>query len=202
MQLPRAANAPRFEDGLYACGITVPAEPGIMTLVAGFSNAVDARLPGNRGRTDPAEMAQMAAAETLAAVLSERTRGFFDTSPDDVRRELGRLGTVKQFGGLARSFFARLTYKCLDYYLSRALADQVGADRRFINLARLGEFSSALETHCREAAYVVERFTGEWLSKSEWEKGRVSRDDAHNLVCGAMAKLICELRSGAGIDVN
>jgi hypothetical protein len=66
-----------------------------------------------------------------------------------VRAALAALATTSQFDHLARAFFARLAYKAMDYYLSRALAEHVGEGRRFLTLARLDEFSRALEGHCR-----------------------------------------------------
>jgi hypothetical protein len=167
--LPYAAKTPCFEDALDDLGIRVPPEPGLMQLVSAFSDALDTCLPNNRGRTDLGEMAQMAAAETLVAILHERTRSFFDVLPADIHRELSKLYTPKQFGILAKSFFARLTFKCLDYFLSRTLSLQVGEGRRFLTLAAVADFTQALETHCREAAVIVERFSGQWVSKTMYQ---------------------------------
>jgi hypothetical protein len=199
LQLPHAARAARFPDALSELGMTVSGAPGLMALVGAFSEAVDARLANNCGRTDLGEMAQMAGAETLAGVLHERTRGFFDATAEDVRRELAGLGAVTQFGLFARTFFARLTFKCLDYFLSRALSAHVGEGRRFLTLARQAAFSEALETHCKEAAVIVQRFSGEWASKARYEAGSVSRDKTRDFVHGAMAKLLDELKRGAGL---
>ncbi len=126
-----------------------------MELAAGFNDAVDACLPNNCGRTDLGEMAQMAGVETLVGQLGARTQGFFDTTTADVRRELAALHTVKHLGIFMRAFFARLTYRTLDYFLSRVLSLHVGEGRRLTTLERQAEFSDALETHCSEAAVVV-----------------------------------------------
>jgi hypothetical protein len=198
LQLPQAAKGPRFLEDLYEAGVTVGGAPGLMALVSAFSEAVDARLANNCGRTDLGEMAQMAGAESLAGVLHERTRGFFDSSPEDVRRELAGLATVGQFGFFARAFFGRLTCKCLDYFLSRELTRHVGEGRRFLTLARQAAFSEALEKHCSEAAVIVQRFSGEWASKARYQAGTIGRGQARDLVHGAMAKLVDELKRGAG----
>ena len=46
---------------------------------------------------------------------------------------------------ITRDFFSRLTNKCLDYFLSRALSYHVGEGRRFTTLAQQAEFSKALD---------------------------------------------------------
>jgi hypothetical protein len=199
-QLPFAARAEDFEAALSDCGVHVPANPGLLDLAAGFTNAIDTRLSNNRGRTDLGEMAQMAAVETLVGLLGERTDNLFAVTPAKVRHELAKLYTVKQFGMFATAFFARFIYKTLDYYLSRVLPLHVGEGRRFTTLERLAQFTDALELHCREAARIVQIFTGEWLSATMWEEGRIAREDARNLAHGAVSKLIKELKMGAGLQ--
>ena len=68
--------------------------------------------------------------------------------------------TEKQFGAFSRTFFSKLTYKVLDYFLSRILADHTGVGRRFTTLAQQRDFSQALETHCHEACVIVEQYAG------------------------------------------
>src|SRR5438477_35563 len=82
-------------------------------------------------------------------------------APKDVRAEFARLATAKQFGAFARDFFARFTSKCLGYFLSKTLPEQVGEGQRFRTLAQEGEFAGALDHHCREAARRVEEFAGD-----------------------------------------
>jgi hypothetical protein len=198
IRLPHAARAENYRDALYDLGLAVAAEPALMTLEAAFTAAVDACLHNSADRTDLSEMAQMAGAETIAKVLSDRTHGFLDTTPEDIRRELARLATVVQFGAFARVYFARLIFKVLDYFLSRTLTQNIGEGRRFPTLKRVAAFYEALETHCQEAAFVVQRFSGDWVSKTRYEHGAVTHDDAQDFVHGAMAKLIDELKRGAG----
>jgi hypothetical protein len=55
------------------------------------------------------------------------------------------LATVKQFGVLARDFFARLTRRHLEYYLSRELSKHVGIypTSRFREFPGAGHFAPA-----------------------------------------------------------
>src|SRR5262249_6838687 len=147
LHVPCTARDDRFADSLYGLGVTVPSTPGLMDLLAGFTQAIDERLANNVGRTDLGEMAQMAGVEALARLVGERTRGLFDAPPDAVRAAVRELSTHAGMGRLFRAYFGRLTYKALDYYLSRTLAMQLGEGRRFVTLARLAQFSRDLEEH-------------------------------------------------------
>jgi hypothetical protein len=173
-----------------------------MDVVGAVSEAVDARLPNNAGRTDLGEMAQAAACEALVQAVTERTGSLFGCTARDVRAGLAGLGTVKRFGEFGRQFFARLTEKVLQYYVSRATAHFLGGDGsggslRFPTLAAKAAFDQALALHCREASKIVERFAGEWLSKTRWEGGgAVSREDARGFAHVAMGKLVAELKAG------
>jgi hypothetical protein len=144
----------------------------------------------------------MAAAETLVEVIGATTSGLFGTTPSDVQKAFASLATVKQFGTFAKGFFARFTNKCLGYFLGRTLSDHVGEGRRFRTLTQQGEFSKALDTHCKEAARIVEAYAGEWFSKTNWEKGGISRAEATKFVDYAMKKAVAELKQGARADAE
>jgi hypothetical protein len=197
-QLPLAAKKSDLATALRECGLSVSPEPGLMDVVAAVSEAVDARLPNNSGRTDLGEMAQAAASEAIVQVVTERTQSLFGTTSEDVQAGLAGLGTVKQFGLFAKQFYARLTEKVLQYYVSRVTAGHVGGQElRFQTLAAKAEFDKALTLHCREASKIVEAFAGEWFSKTKWENQGISRDDAARFTHVAMRKMVAELKAGA-----
>ncbi len=199
LRLPMAARADDFALALSRCGLTVPDRPGLMDLVGAVSDAIDARMPNNVGRTDLGEMAQTSVAETLIDVVGGRVQNLFDTTPDDVRRALSSLATVKQFGLFARDFFGRFIRKCLGYFLSKALPDQTGEDRRFRTVADQARFNDSLDTHCREASGIVEVVAGEWASKHNYLTERaIGRETTAKFVAGAMNKLIDELKLRTG----
>jgi hypothetical protein len=202
MRLPFAARSPDFRDALRGYGVVVSESPGLVEIVAAVTEAIDAKLPNNRGRTDLGEMGQMAAAETITEVLGGRTRGLFGTTPEDVRQEFGKLATSKQFGIFAKDFFGRFINKCLDYCVSRTVSDHLGTGRRFTTLAEQSAFTDALRRHCREAAQIVETYSGDWLSKANWEtKGEITRKDVAAFTGYAMTKLTAELNQGASQKV-
>lgn len=197
-QLPIAANESDFAAALRDRGLSVSPEPGLMDVVAAVSETVDSRLPKNTGRTDLGEMAQAAASEAIVQVVTDRTQSLFGSTPEDVRRGLASLRTVKQFSIFAKQFYSRLTEKVLQYYISRVTADQVGgAELRFQTLAAKAEFDKALGLHCREASKIVEEFSGQWFSKTKWQKEDISREDAARFAHAAMQKMVAELKAGA-----
>jgi len=199
-QLPQDARSEDFARYLRRCGLNVSDSPGLMEILGAFTDAIDRRLANNRGRTDLGEMAQAAAVEAITSTIGPRTHSLFGTTPEEVKAAFAELATVKQFGAFARTFFARLTTKVLDYFLSRVLSHHVGEGQRFTTLAQQAEFTQALETHCKEASLIVEKYSGQWLSKTNWERGGISRDAAGRFVNHAFTKLVDELRQGAHAD--
>jgi hypothetical protein len=189
-QLPQCARESDYIAALNKSGITVSSTPTLLELVGGFSDAVDNHVRKTGGRTDLGEIAQMAAAESLTAVLRERTTSLFGTTPDMVRHELAGLGTKKQFSVLARDFFSKLTERYLASFLSRQTSGQ------FKSVAANSEFREALAVHCRQASRIVEEFAGSWYSKTNYEGGITERKAA-NFVHVALKKLRKELEKGA-----
>jgi hypothetical protein len=193
-QLPLAARTPQFRERLAELGFEAGAEQSLLGLVAGFSVAVDRNVAGRNNQTDLGELARQAAAESLSSIVSSGTQSLFDTSADDVQRELGRLATKDRFAKLARDFFARLTQKTLEYYISRELPNFVGPDKGVQTIDRQTAFRAALEQYCREVAVIVEEFAGGWYSKSNFQR-TLSPTTAQSFAAYALKKLRDELRT-------
>jgi hypothetical protein len=201
-QLPLAARTGEFANALRKAGLDISDSPGLMEIVGATSDAIDKRLKNNGGRTDLGEMAQMAASETITEIVGGRLPSLFAPTQDDVRAEFARLATNKQFSIFAKGFFGRLVYKCMGYFLSRAISHHVGEGRRFPTLAQQSEFKRALDAHCRETARIVEEFSGGWFTKTNWEQKGISRRKAAGFAHVAMRKLVDELKEGARSDGN
>ena len=199
VRIPLAARATDFADALRACGLRVAGDPGLLDIAAAFTDAVDARLPGGRGRTDLGEMAQNAAVETITGVVGTKAGNLFGSGPAEVRAAFASLATVKQFGAFARHFFTRFSFKCLNYFLSKLLPDQTGEGKRFRTVAEQAGFTDALHVHCREASRIAERYAGEWFSLHNFQAaGDVTRDETRRGFAHAMTKLTKEFRKREG----
>src|SRR5262249_9893201 len=168
-QIPLAARGPAFAEDLRRLGLEVSDQPSLMDVAAAFSGAVDRYARQRGGRTDLGEMAQLAAVESLIATVGPALPSLFVPAPEEVQRAVGRPSSGGRFSSLAREFFARLTQRCLDYYLSRELSNHIGQGARFRDDRARSEFGVALDQHCREASRIVEAFAGGWYGKSVYQ---------------------------------
>jgi len=193
-QLPLAARGPAFADDLRRLGLDVPDQPGLMELTAAFTDAVDRAAQGSSAGGDLGEMARLAAVESVCEVVGNDLPALFGVDPQDVRRELGKYASGDRFAVLAREFFSRLTYRTLDYYLSRELAHHIGPDRRFDDAAARGRFEQALAWYCHEASRIVEAFAGGWYGKTHYRGEGLSRAAAGRFAPVAFKKVRAELQ--------
>jgi hypothetical protein len=55
-----------------------------------------------------------------------------------------------------------------------------------------------METHCKQAARIVEEYSGGWFAKKNWETGgKITRKDIPAFTGYAITKLKDELKRGA-----
>jgi hypothetical protein len=125
--------------------------------------------------------------------LQARVPSLFDPTPQEVRTALGALAQGKNFALLARDFFARLTYRSLDYYLSRELAMHTGEGKRFASDADRVAFQSDLAQHTYEASRIVEEFAAGWYGKTVWQKQQLDQEAINRFTAYAFKKLRDEL---------
>ena len=193
-QLPLAARTQQFAARLGELGFEAGAEQSVLRLVAGLSAAVDRNISDRADRTDLGELVRQAAAESLSSTLGSATGSLFESTASQLQDQLARLATRNGFAHLARDFFARITQKTLEYYLSRELANHVGPDSPIASIDQEILFREALERHCREAALIVQEFAGGWYSKSNF-RGTLNPDSAQAFADYALKKMRDELRA-------
>jgi hypothetical protein len=143
-QIPLAARGPEFAQDLRRLGLEVQDQPSLTDVAAAISGAVDRHAREQGYRTDLGEMAQMAAVECLTALVGPNLPSLFEPSAVEVQREIGRFAGGDRFSALAREFFARLTWRSLNYYLSRELSNHIGAAERFPHDWARSQFNDAL----------------------------------------------------------
>ena len=194
-QIPLAARTPDLVASLERLGLKVRGSASLFEVVGAFTEAVDRKSEESGGRTDLGEMAQHAAAESLTALVGSELPTLFGPTSADVRMAIGKLAAPDRFARLARDFFARLTRRHLEYYLSRILSDQVGPGRTLPSADEHVAFRAALEQHCREASRIVEAFAGGWFSKANFEKS-LTPEKARGFI--ALGKIGRELRKRRG----
>ena len=171
-----------------------------MDIAAAFSGAVDRFTRQRGGRTDLGEMAQLAAVESLTATVGPTLPSLFGPTPEEVQRAIGRFSGGGRFSALAREFFARLTQRSLDYYLSRELSNHIGHGARFRDDRARSEFDGALDQHCREASRIVEAFAGGWYGKNVYRGDGLTPDSVRKFAPAAFRKIRAELRKRRDAD--
>jgi hypothetical protein len=199
-QIPLAARSPAFAEDLRRLGLEVSDQPSLMDISAAFSAAVDRHAREHKGRTDLGEMAQMAAVESLTATVGPTLPSLFGPGPEEVQRAIGRVAGGDRFSALAREFFARLTHRCLDYYLSRELNNHIGRGARFRDDRARSEFDGALDQHCREASRIVEALAGGWYGKNVYQGDGLTPDSIRRFAPVAFRKIRAELRKRRDAD--
>src|SRR4051812_4884083 len=200
-QIPLAARGPEFAQDLRRLGLEIRNQPGLMDVAAAISGAVDRHAREQGYRTDLGEMAQMAAVESLAALVGPNLPSLFEPSAAEVQREIGRFAGGDRFSALAREFFARLTQRSLHYYLSRELSNHVGADERFRHNRARSQFDDALDRHCREASQIVEQFAGGWYGKNVYQRDGLTPEAVRRFAPVAFNKIRAELRKRRDAEI-
>jgi hypothetical protein len=194
-QIPQAARQVNFVDRLWELGLNVSSSrPTLLEIVAAFTSAVDRHVSESGKRSDLGEMAQHAAAETLTSLAGRELPSLFGATARDVQQALAKLGTSDRFSIVARDFFSRLTSRSLGYFLSRELSKHVGPNKRFAAISEHRDFNAALDLHCREASRIIKEYSRDWYSKTLFQEGDISFENASDFAHGAFRKLRAELR--------
>ncbi|MEP9390551.1 hypothetical protein [Mesorhizobium sp. KR9-304] len=190
-QIPIAARADDFPKALRRVGIAVGDDPGLVELCSAMMSAVDRFISSKGVRTDYGEIAQLAVVESVYRLIGRELSDLFDTDRR-LKMTLSSFAEPRHFAVLAREFFARLTRRHLDFYLSRELASHVGTDQYFPSLAEHEDFETALDLHCREATRIIKEFSADWFYKHTVEDG-IDRELAGRFVHVAAGKIRDEL---------
>ncbi|MCE8544594.1 hypothetical protein KBY25_02065 [Ruegeria pomeroyi] len=193
VRLPLLARAPGFEDALADLGCGDSPLQSVASLLAGLDAAIERQSFATGHASDVGLLAKSALLETLSVHLRDRLPTLFEPTPQDIRLALGEFASGDRFATLARDFFARLTYRSLDYYLSRELANHIGQDRRFASDAQRVAFQQALAQHSFEASRIVQEFAGGWFGKTVWQRHALDQDAINRFTNYAFKKMRSEL---------
>ncbi|MGL6074883.1 MAG: hypothetical protein ACRC8S_12040 [Fimbriiglobus sp.] len=197
MVIPLAAKTDDFAGAMRGVGIDVNDDPDLFEILEAISGKIEKTRNQEKQRSDLAEMAENALIETLSATIGAAVHHLFETTPSDVQKAFAKLSTKKEFGILNVGFFGKLLGKCLDYVLSRALPEYVGAGKRLPNVADFTTYTGELKTFCEETARIVEQYAGDWYSKECFQQqGEIDKERVFHFTYGAFAKLSKALEKG------
>ncbi len=194
VRLPFLARAPGFEDAVADLGIGHDSLSSVPALLAELTNAIERNAFETGHSSDTTGLAKAALMETLADKLGERLPTLFEPTPQELRKSLAGYASGHEFARLSRAFFANLTFRSLDYFLSRELANHTGNDRRFASDADRIAFERALKQHTIEASRIVEEYAGGWYGKTVWQKNRLDQQEIDRFTRYSFKKIRNELR--------
>jgi hypothetical protein len=178
-----------------------PSNVGTLDLLAAFTRSVDRHLRQSESRTDIGEMAQLAAAESIASLCTPQQQTIFSSPSQELQKSLRQLSTEAGFGRLVHDFFSRLTRRYLEYHLSRELSNHVGPGRRFATALEHNAFLRELDAHCRKSTEPVRQFAGEWYSKHIFQRD-VTTETTKGFASHALDKVWAVLKHGGGRDAR
>lgn len=193
VRLPILARAPGFEEALENLGVGSNALASVTDLLSGLEMAIDRHSFESGVSSDAGVLAKTALLEALSVQLRDRLPSLFEPTPQEIRAALGSFASGDRFAVLARDFFSRLTYRSLDYYLSRELANHTGPDKRFSDDGQRIAFQQALAQHTFEASRIVQEFAGGWYGKTVWQKQALDQKSIDRFTQYAFKKMRSEL---------
>lgn len=170
VDLPHRARSPSYHDFMADLGLSQRDLSSLPALLAGLDKAISERARNSKLVTDAGNLARRSLVSVLSQQVSDRLPSLFVPEPAEIRRALASLSSGESFAKLARGFFADLTYRSLDYYLSREFAAHTGTDRRFANDADRTRFQQDLARLTFEASKTVEDYAGGWYGKHVWQR--------------------------------
>lgn len=166
---------------LRTVGIQLPPQPSLTDVAIGITQALDRRIAKTGIQSEFGEKARGALVGAVTERLEKRMGSLLDGKGEDVTVGLKGVHTEKGFGELGQNFYAKLMYGSMGWFLSRNLAEQVGADHRFPTMNQLAQFEAALKTHCVESSVIVKDYCGGWFSKQRIKPGeRLSAEKIDN----------------------
>lgn len=191
--LPAAAASSDLQMGLRDIGIETDPDPGLVDLLVGLGVRLDDVSPAGRG-TDFTELARRALISTVASQAGAKLPGLLEPETGDLQAALRSFGAPRSFAVLARAYFTTLLSQTLGYWLDRTLSAQVGAGRRFADLAERRAFDAALDQYCMEATRIVREFAAGWYAKSLRDGTTIGTLEATRFGAVAFKKIGEELR--------
>jgi hypothetical protein len=198
MKVVWSARGDDFRQELAGLGMELPRDASLLDVVGAFDEAVDTRLRKTGHRSDLAEMARFAAADTLTNLCQQETRSLFGVSTEQTQEALGQYATPDRFGVVGRDFFGNFLYRFLDYHLSRELPNHIGPGRQFKTISECAEFKDALSRHCWETVLIAKDFSGCWPSATEFREGISTENVRTKFLPVAVKKIQSELKQREG----
>lgn len=193
-ELPLAARTSDYVEDLRRLGLAVSGPPDLAGFMAALAGALDQAAKHEVPGSDIRELATRALLGSFSAQLGQGLPSLFAANASDLQHELGKYASGRNFGVLARDFFARFVEETLAYYLSRELGNHQGPGLRFQSGQDRTAFDSGLARHAWGAARIVEEYAGGWLGKHVYQEGGLTPETISRFGSYSLKKIIDELK--------
>lgn len=197
-QLALSGKSEQAQETLRSYGIDCNTIGSAAELGVQFQRALDNYQRQQGKKTDFSEMARQAAGSTLASTFQSQQLNLFGHDSDSMKNALRSISTPKQFGEIGQTYFGNFMSRYLNFYLSRITAKYAG-EAGIPQVGAITGFNDALETHCRQSALILKKFSGEWFSKTEFKSG-IDLRNSSGFVRQAFRKLESEILRQRGED--
>jgi hypothetical protein len=195
--LVRLATAARADFGaeLRQLGIQPEAVSSGLGFVQQVSRSVERELKARGESSVFGRMAELTLREVLSANIVEQSRSLFGTSLDDVKSACRAISTTKNFGQVAKDFYAAFISRSIQYVTDKEISNYIGSNKPLASPQDVLKFQESVERYCRETANIVQEFAGGWFSKNNWEtNNNIPEHEASDFTSYALQKIQMELR--------
>ena len=181
---------------LQQIGIELPDNPTALS----FAIAASIFVAPHRESLEYSEIAEKAASDAISNWYSENQPNvtpLFD-SLEDPFQVWRRAGNGAGFCELSRMFFAKLTQRYLEYFLTREASAVLNSVEERNDFERqLGEHVDAISLHAFESAKITQSFAAGWFNRHAKE-GVPNEDKVKDFMSVALGKMRDELQREGG----
>lgn len=199
VSIPIAARLPDFGDALRRLDLDVSNSPTLMEVVSAATARLDRIAAGSAVNSDFCEIATRALSATYIDHIGSDLPGLFAPNSDDVQASFRKFSHSNGMAILCRGFFGNLVGSSLSYWLDRVLTQNVGDGRSFASAGEKVQFDRALRIHTVEATRIIQEFSGGWVGKKMYDKGKIDTDDARDFAHVCLKKIVAELKVRRGL---
>ena len=155
-----------------------------------------------RERSEPSafvRFAELSLREVLSANIIEQSQSLFGTSLEDIQSACKAFSTKKNFGQVAKQFYATLMSRSIQYLTDKEISNYINSNGSITSPSQAVQFEKALNLYCLQSAKIIEDFAAGWFSKHNWENNNdITEDSAKGFTSYALQKIQMELRGDKG----
>ncbi len=195
VRLATAGRSDNFVGELEKLGVQQKAISSGLQFVQLVSRTVEKELRGRSQSSVFVRMAELSLREVLSANIIEQSNSLFGTSLSEIQAACRTISTTKNFGRVAKEFYATLLSRSIQFIIDKELSNYVGPSGSTGSPWQVLDFQRSLKVYCFESAKIVEDFASGWFSKNNWDSNNdISEDAAKAFTAYAIQKIQMELR--------